>query len=57
MALTIMTLTIAAINAVKPDSKQFKLADEKGLYLLVHTFDEFFNVPRPIKNLIKPFKI
>lgn len=32
-----MALTMAAINAAKPDSKPFKLADEKGLYLLVHT--------------------
>lgn len=31
-----MALTMAKINAAKPTSKPFKLADEKGLYLLVH---------------------
>lgn len=31
-----MALTMAAINAAKQTSKPFKLADEKGLYLLVH---------------------
>ncbi len=31
-----MALTMAAINAAKPTSKPFKMADEKGLYLLVH---------------------
>ncbi len=31
-----MALTDTAIKAAKPAAKLFKLADEKGLYLLIH---------------------
>ncbi|GGG04050.1 MULTISPECIES: tyrosine-type recombinase/integrase [Cysteiniphilum] len=30
----LMALTIAQLNAIKPKEKQFKVADEKGLYIL-----------------------
>ena len=32
-----MTLTNTAIKGAKPKEKKYKISDEKGMYLLIHT--------------------
>jgi len=46
-----MALTDTAIKNAKPKAKPYKLADEKGLHLLVHPSAPFVLIPlKSLKN-------